>query len=230
MSVAETGAGHLAETVSLLDEIRSAIMHGEFSPNQRLVENDLAERYNTSRGAVREALAILQNEGLVARERNRGAWVRPVSIAEAIEITEVRAVLEGLCAAKAAELATAEQKRELRALGTAMQAAVKANDIRTYNEINQRIHRSIRELSGQATAIEMLDRIRYQSVRFQFSITMLPGRAHQGSREHVAVIKAVASGDPAQAEATMRDHLLSVVDALRQLAAVDPMFGRTSAG
>jgi DNA-binding GntR family transcriptional regulator len=224
------GGEHLPETVSLLDTIRAAIIHGELSPNQRLVENDLAERYNTSRGAVREALAILQNEGLVARERNRGAWVRPVSIEEAIEITEVRAVLEGLCAAKAAELATADERRDLRALGSAMQAAVRSNDIRTYNDINQRIHRRIRELSRQTTAVEMLDRIRYQSVRYQFSITMLPGRANQGAREHVALIRAVASGNPVQAEQSMREHLLSVIGALRQLADVDPMFGRPSAG
>ena len=71
---------HLPETVSLLDRLRMAIYHGELTPGQRLVETELAARYDTSRGAVREALVLLSNEGLVSRERNRGAMVRPVSL------------------------------------------------------------------------------------------------------------------------------------------------------
>ncbi len=106
----------LPETVSLLDKLRMAIYHGELAPNQRLVENELAARYDTSRGAVREALLQLENEGLIIRPRNRSASVRPVTPEEAIEITEVRAVIEGLCAAKAAALATEADHEELRAL------------------------------------------------------------------------------------------------------------------
>src|SRR5215510_4256566 len=116
---------HLPETVSLLDKLRMAIYHGELTPGQRLVETELAGRYETSRGAVREALVLLSNEGLVSRERNRGAWVRPVSLEEAIEITEARAVLEGLCAAKAAAAITRAEARELRAVGKKMSQAVK---------------------------------------------------------------------------------------------------------
>ena len=96
----------LTETVSLLDKLRMAIYHGEFTPGHRLVESELSQKYETSRGAVREALALLQYEGLIIRQRNRSAWVRPVTLSEAIEITEVRAVIEGLCAAKAAARAT----------------------------------------------------------------------------------------------------------------------------
>jgi DNA-binding GntR family transcriptional regulator len=55
----------LSETVSLLDKLRMAIYRGEFPPGQRLVESELAEKYGTSRGAVREALALLPNERLV---------------------------------------------------------------------------------------------------------------------------------------------------------------------
>src|SRR5215470_5559399 len=115
---------HLPETVSLLDKLRMAIYHGELTPGQRLVETELAGRYETSRGAVREALVLLSNEGLVERQRNRGAWVRPVSLKEAIEITEARAVLEGLCAAKAATVITPGERRELKALASPMTEAV----------------------------------------------------------------------------------------------------------
>jgi DNA-binding GntR family transcriptional regulator len=208
----------MPETISLLDKLRMAIYHGELTPGQRLVETELAGRYDTSRGAVREALVLLSNEGLVSRERNRGAWVRPVSLAEAIEITECRAVLEGLCAAKAAAAATRRDHRELRLVAKSMTAAVSKGDLVTYNRTSQEVHTRVRELAHQATAAGILERLRYQSVRYQFSVALLPGRPAQGLREHLAIIDAVSSGDPEVAERTMREHLLSVVGALHQLA------------
>ncbi len=212
----------LPESVSLLDTLRMAIYHGELTPGQRLIEAEVASRYEASRGAVREALALLSNEGLVVRERNRGARVRPVSLEEAIEITEARAVLEGLCAAKAAAAITARERRDLKALSSPMTDAVKKNDIIVYNQTSQQVHIRVREIAKQATVSTLLDRLRYQSVRFQFSVALLPGRPAQGLKEHVAVIEAVCSGDPDTAEQAMREHLFSVIGALRQLAELGP--------
>jgi len=75
--------------------VRTAILQGEFAPGQRLIEADLCERFGTSRFVVRAALQELSAQGLVAFQRNRGARVREISLAEAIEITEVRKLLEG---------------------------------------------------------------------------------------------------------------------------------------
>ena len=101
-------------TAALVNAMREAILVGELNPGQRLVESELSQRFGASRGTVREALVLLENEGLAAREANRGAWVRPVSKEEAIEITEVRSVIEGLCAARAATAATATNGRSSR--------------------------------------------------------------------------------------------------------------------
>jgi len=209
----------LAE-VSLVDRLRLAIVHGELTPGQRLVEADLAERFGSSRGAVREAIVLLENEGLIARQRNRGASVRPVSLDEAIEITEVRAVVEGLCAAKAAELGTPADRKKLKSIATAMQKAVKQNDVLAYSRTSQEAHLYIRQMAHQETASVVLDRLRYQSVRYQYSVAMLPSRPAQGLKEHLAIIDAVVSRSPEAAEQTMRTHLISVIGALRQLAAI----------
>src|SRR4051812_22134596 len=104
------------QPVPLVDAIRDAITSGEFAANQRLIESDLSERFGASRGNVRTALLQLTSEGLVERMQNRGARVRAVSLPEAIEITEVRMALEGLCAAKAAERMTADDCDRLRGL------------------------------------------------------------------------------------------------------------------
>ena len=122
MSVQEHAEkANAAASPSVVEAIRAAIADGEFAPNQRLVEADLSERFGASRGSIRTALVELASEGLVERVQNRGARVRAVSLAEAIEITEVRMALEGLCAAKAATRLTDDDRDRLRGIGTAMQ-------------------------------------------------------------------------------------------------------------
>ncbi len=72
---------------AVTEALRAAILAGEFAPRQRLVEIDLCERFGTSRFILRSALSELAAQGLVEFQRNRGARVRDVSLAEAIEIT-----------------------------------------------------------------------------------------------------------------------------------------------
>jgi DNA-binding GntR family transcriptional regulator len=198
----------------VVDEIREAIVRGDFVPNQRLVEADLSEQFGAGRSAVRSALATLANEGLVERVQNRGARVRAVSLAEAVEISEVRMVLEGLCAAKAAEHVTAEEVAELQAVGERMRAAVGGGDVLGYSQLNQLLHRRVREISAQRTAREVLERLRAQSVRHQFKLAMRPGRPAVSLPEHLAIIDAICARDPAAAEHATRAHLRSVITAL----------------
>ncbi|OLT19440.1 GntR family transcriptional regulator [Pseudonocardia sp. CNS-139] len=218
--MAASGEPAAGEAVALVvNALRDGIMQGRFAPGQRLPEADLVELYSASRGAVRTALVQLENEGIVERERNRGARVRPISLEEAVEITEARAVIEGLCAAKAAARATDEDRHRLRALGKELGEAVAAADVMAYTRINQQIHRAVRDIAAHETAGLMLDRLRTQSVRYHYTVALLPGRPSIGLTEHLQVIETVCSGDPALAEHTMRTHLMSVVEALQQLDA-----------
>jgi DNA-binding GntR family transcriptional regulator len=203
--------------VPVVDAIRAAIADGEFVPNQRLVEADLSERFRASRATVRTALVQLASEGLVERVQNRGARVRAVSLAEAIEITEVRMALEGLCAAKAAERLTDDDRGRLRDIGEAMRAAVASGDLLGYSELNRRLHRLILELAGQATASAILERLRGQSVRHQFQLAMHPGRPSVSLPQHLEIIEALCAGDAEAAEAAMRRHIRSVIDTLPEV-------------
>lgn len=220
MAAGETAPSEAVAEVVLA--VRDGIMQGRYAPGQRLPEADLVSLYRASRGTVRTALVQLENEGLVQRERNRGARVRPISVEEAVEITETRAVIEGLCAAKAAARATDDDRARLRELGDAMRSAVENADIPAYSRTNQLVHRAVREISAHQTAGLMLDRLRTQSVRYHFRVALLPGRPSVGLREHLDVIEAVCSGDQEVAEKTMRAHLLSVVGALQELARSQP--------
>jgi DNA-binding GntR family transcriptional regulator len=208
------GAGNSDQPVPVVDAIRDAIADGEFAANQRLIESDLSERFGASRGNVRTALVQLSSEGFVERMQNRGARVRAVSLEEAIEITEVRMALEGLCAAKAAERLTDQDRDRLRGVGTGMQEAVAVGDLLGYSELNRQLHALIRTLGGQATAQAILERLRGQNVRHQFRMAMHPGRAAVSLPQHLEIIDALCTGDPDAAEAAVRRHLRSVIDTL----------------
>jgi DNA-binding GntR family transcriptional regulator len=207
------------QPVPVAEAIREAIVSGEFAPDQRLVEADLSERFGASRGNVRTALLQLTSEGLVERVQNRGARVRAVSLAEAIEITEVRMALEGLCAAKAAQRLTDGDRERLRRIGTAMQEAVASGDLLGYSELNRQLHGLIRALGGQSTARAILERLRGQNVRHQFRLAMHPGRAAVSLPQHLEIIEALCAGDAAAAEAAVRRHLGSVIETLPEVSA-----------
>jgi DNA-binding GntR family transcriptional regulator len=224
----DQSAARQAGAGSVMDRIREAILGGEFVPNQRLVEADLSEQFAASRAAVRTALFELAHEGLVERMQNRGARVRAVSLAEAIEICEVRMVLEGLCAAKAAERLTEAEGEELGGIGAAMRAAVSAGDVLGYSRLNERLHRRVREISAQRTAGTVLERLRAQSVRHQFRLAMQPGRPTESLPEHLAIIDAIQAHDPRAAEQAAHAHLRSVIRSLA--GAVDKHADRAGAG
>ena len=199
------------------DALRDAILSGEFLPGERLVEAQLMTRFAASRFTVRAALQDLTAEGLVETQRNRGAHVRKVSLDEAVEITEVRMVVEGLIAARAAERVDAERASELDEIALLMRRAVEAGEHRRYSDLNQRLHALIREIAGHRTADRIVGTLRGQLVRHQFVLSLLPGRPALSLPQHERIIAAIRDGDPKLAEESMREHIASVIEALRSI-------------
>lgn len=200
-------------------DVRAAILAGEYAPGQRLIEADLCERFATSRFIARYALQELAAQGLVEFERNRGARVRDISIDEAIEITEVRRLLEGLEAARAAERITREQAVMLRQVVRDMRAAVTAAEPLRYSELNARLHSAIRDIAAHQTSARLLTQLRDQTVRHRFSLSLVPGRPLVSLPQHEAIVAAVTARDPGAAVIAMHHHLDSVITAFQALRA-----------
>ncbi len=201
------------------EALRAAILAGEYAPKQRLVEVDLCERFGTSRFILRSVLQELAAQGLVEFQRNRGARVRDVSLAEAIEITEVRILLEGMLAARAAEQVTKPDIAMLRTLVKDMRTAVEKSELMTYSELNARLHGAVRDIAAHETASRLLRQLRDQTVRHQFSLSLVPGRPAVSLPQHEAIIAAITARKPREAEQAMHAHLQSVIEAFRALSA-----------
>ncbi len=211
------GAGE--PKAAVVAALRTAIIRGEYAPRQRLVEIELCERFNTSRFIARTALQELHADGLVEFQRNRGARVREISLAEAIEITQVRRLLEGYEAAQAARRVNNEQTKELRAIVKDMRAAVAAADPLRYSDLNHKLHGMVRDIAGNETCARLLRQLRDQTIRHSFSLALLPGRANVSLPQHEAIVVAVTAKNPDAAELAMHRHLESVLEAFQALAA-----------
>ena len=196
-------------------ELRDAIVDGRFHPNERLVEASVADLVGAGRTAVRAALVRLDQEGLVVLEPNRGARVRLIDAAEALEIEEVRAALEGLLARRAAERIGDGELAELDRMMEDMRTHVESGDALGYSELNAQFHQRIWSAADHETATRMVTSLKSQSIRFQFQTALRPGRAERSLHEHEVIVIALRAHDGAAAEDAMRDHLAEVVENLR---------------
>lgn len=200
------------------DRLRLDILEGRLPPGERLIELQLTESYSVGRAAIRSAIVELVKEGLVARETNRGATVRRVPVAEAIEINEARQALESLVAGHAATNASDQDRSDLADLATDMRTAVQAEEYVAYSNLNKKLHQQIIEIAGHTVAGELVANLRNRSSHHQFRLALRPGRPAESLPQHEAIIAAIVAGDSEAAHTAMHVHLDSVITTLRQWA------------
>ena len=203
-------------TNSSYDALREAIVRGDIAPEARLVESEISTNFKMSRGAVRTALIRLEEEGLVVREPHRGARVRKVSDDEAVEILQVRAVLEGLAVRLTAERIDDAGAARLQALLERHRELLEGGDLLGASDANADLHAALLELSGHGTARRLIRALNSQTVRYQYRTILIPGRPAASVAEHTAIVEAVVDGRADEAEAAMRNHLLNVAQAVQR--------------
>lgn len=196
--------------------LKHDIMQGVYTPRQRLVETDLAPILGVSRATLRAALLRLQHDGLVEIQPNRGAQVRAFSVEEAMQILQVREVLEGLAASLAAEKATPTQITALREIVAAMEHTLASDDLLGQLPLAERFHRLIIEAAAHPFIESFLTRLHAPLLRHQFRIILVPGRKDESLQEHREIYTAIAQRDAVAAEQAMRRHMAQLRQSLQQ--------------
>jgi len=191
-------------------EIERRIVAGELAPGAKLNEADLAAAMGISRGPVREAFRALEQAGLVQTEKNRGVFVRLVSLEEANEIYEVRAALESQIGRLAAERAKPAQLERMRAIVKRMHAAGRKRDPDAYFPLNIDFHELLAEAAGNRALAAHYRRVvnelnLYRREAIQRNLDVIP----VSTREHEAVVEAIAKGDAALAARLLYDHVIN---------------------
>ena len=201
-------------------EIEQLILRGELAIGQRINESELAARFGTSRGPIREALRALEESRLVRSEKNRGVFVREISVAEADEIYDVREALDQLIGERVAERATPEQLRELEALVAEMHAATAEDDIKGYHALNLKFHDRLVDFAGNARLTESYRLLTKGLLLFRLRGLQDGGGFAVSNTEHSAVVEAIAARDGARAGRLMRRHASESRSRMHKAAAV----------
>jgi DNA-binding GntR family transcriptional regulator len=205
------GARTIAHAIAAV--LRADIATGSLRPGERLLQAELARRFSVSTTPVREALGILQHEGLVRLHPQRGATVFVPSVGELHEHYEIRAALEALAAEKAALNFTAADAPPLQEILEAMHSCTDAD---RYIELNHRFHMRLYKLSGRERLVDLIDSLRgASSVYLQIHAAEgVPSK--RLDREHGEILAACEARDPERAASATRNHLAQTLEHVTQ--------------
>jgi phosphonate utilization transcriptional regulator len=203
-------------------EIERMILSGPLQPGDKLNEADLAQRLGVSRGPVREALRTLEEAGLVRQERNRGAFVRDVTVEEALEIYAVRASLEEMTGRLLASSVSREQLQDLRTITDAMNTATSAGSFDEYHTLNLRFHDRLVELTGNRKLLSVYRRLVKELALWRRRNLAGQSALAGSAAEHRQILKAIASGDAELAARTLAAHVHASRDRMQQAALSAP--------
>lgn len=189
------------------EEIERLIMTGELAVGSRINESELAQRFNTSRGPIREALRALEETGLVRNAKNRGVFVREVSFEEADEIYELREALEEIIGRRVALAVTPDIRKHLETVLAQMKAAARVQDVEQYAQLNLQFHDTLLETAGSRKLTDTYKRLTKELLLFRMRALSGGGGLRVSVDEHRDIVDAIASGDPDRAGAAMRRHV-----------------------
>lgn len=192
--------------------LQDAIVRGDFPPGSRVGETELAERFGTSRGPLREALRRLESRRLVERTPHVGIRIASLSPAALVEIYYVREALEGMAARMAALHMTPEEVTGLKALLTAHQEdeALKSDVAYFQQEGDLDFHYRVIQGSHNAALTELLIGELYHRIRmYRYQVSAYPNRPQKAFAEHQRIVEAIETRDGDLAEMLMRRHISS---------------------
>ena len=198
-------------------ELAARIIAGTLAPGTALDERLIAADFAVSRTPVREALRLLAASGLVDHRPHAKAMVAKPDERSLRGMFEVMGYLEALCAGLCAVEMTAEERGALDALHTAMAAIVRDGDAAGYAEANDQFHATIYEGSHNAYLVEITGATRQRLQPFRRAQFGTLGRLTKSHGEHGAVVEAILRGERTEAEVAMRNHIVIVETAYREL-------------
>lgn len=196
----------------VFERLRRMIIEGEYGPTERLIEEQVAERLGVSRTPVRQALTMLEAEGLVQMEPNKGAMVCSFSVDDVMEIYDLRALLEGHAARRAAREIDGDKLVRLGELAEEMEGlegryADREGEIRRLVVLNNEFHGIILEASRNRRLGRLVQRIVEIPLVYKAFFRYGPHERVLSNHYHYQILKALRDGDPDRAEIVMREHV-----------------------
>ncbi|SFU77599.1 GntR family transcriptional regulator [Halomonas korlensis] len=192
----------------LRDALEDDIINGRRVPGERLEPLALCRDFEVSRTPVREAIQQLVASGLVTVMPKRGTFVARVGLDQLIEMFEVMAELEGMCARLAARRATREELGELRQAMARCEAAAEAGDTDEYYYENESFHLAIYAASHNGFLASEANQLKQRLKPYRRLQLQVRHRMRNSLAEHREILAAIEAGDDEAAERRIREHVL----------------------
>lgn len=188
--------------------IKDMIENRELQPGQKIPQEKLAADLGISRTPLISALKFLEQQKLVVSKPRRGFFVRLFSLEEMVSIFEIREVLEGLSARRAAQSITNAQITQLRKIFQTFQNQKDINNYLAYSRADRQFHNFISEISSREFLSSILQTFNIVSLAYLYPTREgLIRSPNETIKEHIAIIEAICDHNPQAAERTMRKHL-----------------------
>jgi DNA-binding GntR family transcriptional regulator len=199
--------------------IRDEIFAGKLNPGERLVEKELCERLQTTRGYVREALKMLCVDGFVVINRGKGATVTKISYQDTKNLYELLAVLEAKSAELAAPNLTPADLESMKAINVTMRGCVGAKDRaqarRVWQESNLNFHRILAAKSGNQELEGLVENIRWRTFDFRYVVLFEPYYP-LFVEQHEAIIEVINNKNLKGVRKMMETHVEKASEVLLQ--------------
>lgn len=199
-------ARHGAAGSRIANELRQSILSGAYEPGARIRQDDLADLHGASRLPVREALRVLEGEGLVTVVANTGAWVSRLSLAECEEMYQIRERVEPLLLRFNVPLMSDEFIDELEALATQIELSV---DVEDFITLDRQFHLSMYGAADTSLLGDIVLRLWNRTHHYRRAFTRVFSRGNDQSvhYEHHLLVSAIRRRDRDEAERVLAGHI-----------------------
>ena len=199
------------------DYIKDQIMNLGFKPGEYITDSQIAGQLNISRTPVREAFHRLEKEGLLINEARRGWKIYTLSLDNINDIFDIKEVVEGMVARKAAACQDERLQAALREALVDMGTAAASNDADAWLKADFHLHDILFQMAGSEIAQRIITNLNDQWHRVRLGFVALQGRTKRSVDEHRFIIDSILAGEGEEAERRMRQHLNQVREELVHL-------------
>lgn len=201
----------------VFNTLREAILKGDLKPGERLMELQLAAKLGVSRTPIREAIRMLEQEGLAVTMPRKGAEVAKMTLKDMEDVLEIREALDELAVRIACEKITDEQMKRLTDAKDLFETSTRSGDVKMIAEADVSFHDVIYEATGNPKLETLLNNLREQVYRYRVEYIKDPQNYPVLIREHEAILLALKERNVKKAERAMHEHVANQAVAVKNV-------------
>ncbi len=201
----------------VFNTLRDAILKGDIEPGERLMELHLAKKLGVSRTPIREAIRMLEQEGLAITVPRRGAQVAKMSEKDLMDVLAIRDALDELAVVTACENITEENIEELEKAMEGFENAIGGDDVREIVEADEAFHRVIYDAADNPRLMTIIHNLKEQMYRYRYEYIKDVAEYDTLTREHRAIVEGLKRRDGSYVKEIMHTHLKNQVEGVRSV-------------